>query len=187
MMEIPLLNWAVRASLRRADSALRTTRDLAELGLTAVQLAGQLLGIEEEPVPIVVPSEPRPPRAPGPPSEADLRSSAGNGGEPRRAPAPAVDAEILAAEVMGVDTGHIDTEVELVEEVAEPGAEDGAGATIRIAAPFDGYDALRAADVIARLPGSDAATLGAIEMYESTHRRRRSVLDAVARQARRRA
>jgi hypothetical protein len=139
-MAIPVLSWALRASLRRADSVLRTTRDLADLGITAVELVGQALGVEADPGPIVAPME------------------------PRWAPAP-VDAEV---------------------GIAEPGYGNGAGDPIRIAPPFDGYDAPRAADVIARLPGSDAVTLGAIELYESTHRRRRTVLDAVTRQARRR-
>ena len=87
--------------------------------------------------------------------------------EPRRAPTPAppVDAEVA---------------------IDEPGGANGAGASIRIGAPFDGYDGLRATEVIARLPGCDAVTLGAIELDESTHRRRRTVLDGVARQTRRR-
>ena len=49
-----------------------------------------------------------------------------------------------------------------------------------------GYEKLRAADVVARLRGADAAELGAIELYESTHRKRRTVLEGVVREIKRR-
>jgi hypothetical protein len=81
---------------------------------------------------------------------------------------------------------HLPDDRELVEEVADPGAEEGAGASLRVAPPFPGYDELRAADVIARLPGVDAAELGATELYERTHRARRTLLEAIAREIRRR-
>jgi hypothetical protein len=98
---------------------------------------------------------------------------------------------LSAVQDTAVDIGlepeeHSPDERELVEEFADAGAEDGAGATFRIAAPFDGYDELRAPDVIARLPGVDAAELGETELYERTHRARRTVLDALARELRRR-
>jgi hypothetical protein len=48
---------------------------------------------------------------------------------------------------------------ELVEAVAEPGAEDGAGAQVRVAEPWDGYGGLRAADVIECLGEASAEEL----------------------------
>jgi hypothetical protein len=81
---------------------------------------------------------------------------------------------------------HIDTEAELVEEVAEPGAEDGAGAQVHVAEPWDGYRGLRAADVIDRLAEASPEELAAIELYELTSRKRKTVIAAAQRELTRR-
>jgi hypothetical protein len=72
-----------------------------------------------------------------------------------------------------------------VREVAEPGAEEGAGAEVRVAEPWDGYRAMRADDVIDRIRGASAAELAAVELYELSARRRQSVITAVQRELRR--
>jgi type IV secretory pathway VirB10-like protein len=77
---------------------------------------------------------------------------------------------------------HVSEEPELVREEAEAGAEDGAGASITINPPWEGYDRLGARDVITRLSGADAAELAAVQLYESSNRSRQTVLDAVRRQ-----
>ena len=46
---------------------------------------------------------------------------------------------------------HVDEEAVLVAEVAEEGAEDGAGAELHVEAPWDGYDEMTAADIRDRL------------------------------------
>src|SRR4051812_17837281 len=76
---------------------------------------------------------------------------------------------------------HIDTEPELVGEFAEPGAEDGAGAELHVAEPWEGYKRMRVADVRDRVAVAGPEELAVIQLYEGTHRRRRSVLDAVER------
>lgn len=68
-----------------------------------------------------------------------------------------------------------------MREVAEPGAEDGAGASIHIAEPWPGYSAMTAKDVIARLVASTPAELAAVELYESTNRDRQTVRAAAER------
>jgi hypothetical protein len=183
-----LLTWPLRASLHGVEAALRATRDLADLGLVAVELADRLLGNREPrgdfTAPASRPPQPRRPPRPAPVSDPGRNRFNGVATPPAEpvadAVADAVDLDTLA----GID--HLDEEPELVAEFSEPGAQDGAGASIHFAAPFDGYETLRAADVVARLQGSDAATLGAVELYEGSHRRRRTVLDAVARELRRR-
>ncbi|MBV9193512.1 MAG: hypothetical protein JO168_05160 [Solirubrobacterales bacterium] len=75
-------------------------------------------------------------------------------------------------------------EPELVREEAEPGAEEGAGASVTVAPPWDGYAKMGARQVIARLEEADAAQLAAIQLYESSHRRRQTVLQAVERRLR---
>lgn len=118
--------------------------------------------------------------------------------EPARRPAvaeqptPAVpDPEVQAFTVdydapTPVEPAHVSEDAELVEEVADPGAEDGAGAEVHIAEPWDGYRQLRAADVVNRLGGASTAELAAIELYEQAGRRRRTVIAAAQRELKRR-
>lgn len=91
--------------------------------------------------------------------------------EPEREPEPEAPA-------------HIDTEPELVAEFAEPGAEDGAGAEVHVAEPWDGYKRMRVADIRERVAVAEAAELAIVQLYESSHRKRRSILDAVERRSR---
>ena len=79
---------------------------------------------------------------------------------------------------------HVDEEPVLVAEAAEEGAEDGAGAELHVEPPWDGYERMSAADVRDRLAAASAAEAAAVELYESTHKSRRSVLDAAERMLR---
>jgi hypothetical protein len=78
---------------------------------------------------------------------------------------------------------HIDTEPELVAEFAEPGAEEGAGPEIHVAEPWDGYKQMRVVDIRERVAIAEAAELAIVQLYEGSHRNRRSVLDAVERRS----
>jgi len=85
-----------------------------------------------------------------------------------------------------VDTGfepvHVSEEPELVQESAEPGAEDGAGATVTVLEPWNGYSHMNAREVIARARQANRAELAAVRLYETRHRSRQTVLAAVDRQ-----
>lgn len=110
--------------------------------------------------------------------------------EPPSAPAPPAGRSpileaSLDAEPVVEEPVHVSEEPELVAEVAEPGAEDGAGASVTVDEPWDGFAHLNAKDVIDRLAGTDPAELAAIELYEATHKRRETVMTAVARKLRR--
>lgn len=150
----------LRLGLHTTRSALRVTRDLADLGLATLELVERVI-------------------AEVPPEMAEVEvaevgvDAAPAGMEPE-------EAELATTEEQRPD------DRELVAEVAESGAEDGAGASLRVAPPFPGYDALRGPDVIARLRSADVAELGETELYERTHRGRRTVLDAIARELGRR-
>jgi len=76
----------------------------------------------------------------------------------------------------------VSEEPELVREVAEPGAEEGAGAAVTVAEPWNGYRQMSAKDVIARAKSANRAQLAAVRLYESRHRSRQTVLAAVDRQ-----
>jgi hypothetical protein len=77
---------------------------------------------------------------------------------------------------------HVSEEPELVREVAEPGAEDGAGARVTVMEPWKGYAHMNAREVIARARQAGSAELAAVRLYESRHRSRQTVLAAVDRQ-----
>jgi hypothetical protein len=79
---------------------------------------------------------------------------------------------------------HVSEEPELVEEFAEPGAEDGAGAEIHIEAPWEGYAEMNAKQIVDRLGSATPAELAGVQLYESSHRRRQTVLNAVQRELR---
>ncbi len=79
---------------------------------------------------------------------------------------------------------HVSEEPELVEEFSEPGAEEGAGAEVHVDEPWEGYQRLNAREVIARLESASAAELAAIQLYESGHRGRHTILAAVERELR---
>lgn len=89
------------------------------------------------------------------------------------APTPLVD-----------EPARVSEEPSLVEEFAEPGAEDGAGAEVHIAEPWDGYSKMNAQHVIARIRAATEAELAAVQLYEGANRGRESVLAAVTRELR---
>jgi hypothetical protein len=75
----------------------------------------------------------------------------------------------------------VDEGVTPVAEFAEPGAEDGAGAEIHVDEPWEGYARMRAPEIQRALADAQPAALAAVRLYESAHRGRRSVLEAVDR------
>jgi hypothetical protein len=79
---------------------------------------------------------------------------------------------------------HVDEEPVLVAEAAEEGAEDGAGAELHVQPPWEGYDQMTAGDIRDRLAVATVTEAAAVELYESTRRSRRSVLDAAERAVR---
>lgn len=67
-------------------------------------------------------------------------------------------------------------EPEVVAVSADPGAADGPGPSIHVDEPWPGYAGMKAGEITDRLAVADPATLGAVQLYESAHRARRSVL-----------
>jgi hypothetical protein len=72
----------------------------------------------------------------------------------------------------------VDEGATVVAEYAEPGAEEGAGAEVELAEPWDGYDHLHADELIDRLTAVSSETLAAVALYERSNRNRPSVVDA---------
>jgi hypothetical protein len=79
---------------------------------------------------------------------------------------------------------HVSEEPVLAEERSEPGAENGAGAEVRVQEPWEGYDQANAREVIAKLATADSAQLASVQLYEGGHKRRQTILAAVERELR---
>lgn len=201
-----MITLPVRVGVRCAGLALRGTYAVTEraLGL-AGSVAGSIIrpdspdvdldGSEHQPdatyrdaTPPPAPAAPEPDaREPGenapPTSEPDADAA------PTRVPvdAPPAPATPVPVDSLPVDTplppldgpAHVSRDAEIVETVAELGAEDGAGAEVHVAEPWDGYREMKADDVIDRITGATAAELAAVELYELSGRSRQSVIDAV--------
>ena len=132
---------------------------------------------EPDAVVVVVESEPEVPSEPAPAAEVAPVASATAQEPPMRPREPEPEPPEPEPPV------HIDTEPELVAEFAEPGAEEGAGAELHVDEPWDGYRRMRVADIRDRVAVASAEQLAVTQLYEVTHRRRRSVLDAVERRS----
>jgi hypothetical protein len=72
---------------------------------------------------------------------------------------------------------HVDSEPALAYEA---GPADDVGAEVHVDAPWDGYDGMRAADIVARLRAADEATRAVVRLYEQHGKARSSVLAATA-------
>jgi hypothetical protein len=70
---------------------------------------------------------------------------------------------------------HVDSDPALAYEA---GPADDVGAEVHVDAPWDGYDGMRAADIVARLRSADDATRAVVRLYEQQGKARSSVLAA---------
>ena len=82
--------------------------------------------------------------------------------------------------------GHVEEEAEVVAESADTGAEDGAGAALRVEPPWEGYGKLKAADVVDRLATASDEEIAVAQLYEGMNKKRKKVLAAAERELKRR-
>jgi hypothetical protein len=195
MMPQRLLTLPIRLGFEAARTTLGITTRLVG---TAIDLARSVRGDSEPYSPPASPerSEPRPePAGPGEPSPREARRADSPrpeqrvNGQPAPAappPPPAVDvtppSEQPDTPLTTADEAvkTLDDTDEVVATVAEPGAEDGAGAQLDIEPPWEGYAGMKASEVVARLNQAGAAELAVVELYERAHKNRQTVLGAAA-------
>jgi hypothetical protein len=172
-----------------------------------LRVVERVLGLEPEPEDVVVVVEPEPDvfwaaepepepdvvRPVEPEPEPEVVRPAG--AEPQPEPEPEPEIARVAVVVPEPEPeppappepeppAHLDTASELVGEFAEEGAEEGAGAEVHVDEPWEGYQRMRVADIRDRISVAASEELAVIQLYEITHRRRRTVLDAVERRSR---
>ena len=66
-------------------------------------------------------------------------------------------------------------------ESADRGAEDGAGPEIEVAEPWPDYRRMNADALVERIAGASAAEVAVVQLYETSHRARKTVLFAAER------
>jgi hypothetical protein len=159
------------APLTLARAPLRLTLRVWELGLSSAaevaRIGTELLEPDRAPAPDFATRTP--------PEEPDYGTG---GGAPDVAPV-AADAPPAVPDELIPD--HVDEETVLVAEAAEEGAQEGPGPELHVEPPWDGYDQMTAGDIRDRLAIAGPAEAAAVELYESTRKARRSVLDAAER------
>lgn len=146
-----------RLGIRIAGWGIRTVGDLLPVG-------GGDEPAEARPEPREAPARPAPVRTTGAP-------------EPRTAEPPVPEPP---------PPTHVDEGATVVAEFAESGAEEGAGAEVELAEPWDGYDRLHADELVDRLSAASSETLAAVALYERANRNRASVVEAAEEQLGRR-
>jgi hypothetical protein len=168
--------------LSLAREPVRLTLRVWELGLSGAASAARL-GIDlldpnrSEAAQRYAPP-PSPYDAGGPPGVVDVEPA---DVEPAAPPEPQPEPDSPPAVPDELIPDHVDEEVVLVAEVAEQGAEDGAGPELHVTEPWEGYDRMAAVEVCDRLAAATTELAAAVELYESTRKARRSVLDAAER------
>jgi hypothetical protein len=78
---------------------------------------------------------------------------------------------------------HVSEEPVLVAEAAERGAEDGAGAEVRVDEPWPGYSDMTAAQIRQRLRAASPAEAAAVSLFEAGGKGRTSVLEEAAKRS----
>jgi hypothetical protein len=77
-----------------------------------------------------------------------------------------------------LEEDHVDEGSVLVAEVAEAGAEDGAGPELEVEEPWEGYDRMTAEEIGDRLSKATREAVAAVQLYEAVTKGRDSVLEA---------
>ena len=90
--------------------------------------------------------------------------------QPRSPARPTRGCERTAAGSAVPEPEHVDEGLVVVAEVAEEGAEEGAGAEVHVDEPWDGYRAVTAADIRARLADADATVAAAVKLSRACTR-----------------
>lgn len=177
---LSLAREPARLTLRVWEFGLSTAAEATRLGLELIDPGRETQGFAEY-------RSPSHPGFPGNGADPQASPRTGSSTVERGSPAepevedapPAADAPPAIPDELIPD--HVDEEVVLVAETAEAGATDGAGPELHVDPPWDGYDEMTAADVRDRLAAASPTEAAAVELYESTHKSRRTVIDAAAR------
>lgn len=188
-----MLSLPLRLGVRAATAVVEET---VVLGARAAGLLADLIAPRQRPSPAAAPDVSAPPDVaavrPDVSAPPDVAAAAHVSVPPVVPASPAAAAPAVSpahaplpdeapVPVPPPEPAHVSEEPELVREEADPGAEEGAGAQLRVAEPWAGYHLMNARDVIDRLVSATPEELAAVELYERSHRRRKTVVAAAER------
>jgi hypothetical protein len=114
-------------------------------------------------------------RAPWPDAEADVPTAEPIVVEDVIVPEPPAPEIIEATPAPQPAPAHVDSEPTLAYEA---GPADDVGAEVHVGAPWEGYDQMRAAEIVTRLKGADDATRAVVRLYEQQGKARSSIIAA---------
>jgi hypothetical protein len=86
--------------------------------------------------------------------------------------------EMTKGEVGRIREQEREDEANADERAAASAGSAAPGPTLRVDAPWEGYDKMRAPDIVTRLSAADDTVKAIVRLYEGTHKNRRSILDA---------
>lgn len=156
--------------------------DLLKLPLRAIDLAtrptrfvvGKLLGLrhsdDDQVAPVAEPPAAAPPKPEPPQSVKPAAKPA-----PKAKPSPKAVRRATRHEPTKGEAGRIRQQQHMTEQEA---GGPGPGATIEVAEPWDGYEAMTEEQVLDRLTGADPTVRAVVRLYENTHGGRRQILIA---------
>jgi hypothetical protein len=119
------------------------------------------------------------PDAPAPAEPAVAEPPAPAPAEPAVAEPPAPPPPMPMAE-----PDHLEERPVVAAEVAEAGAEEGAGAQVHVDQPWEGYGGMTAAQIRDRLANADPEVAAVVKLYEAANKGRRSVIETADRRMR---
>jgi hypothetical protein len=161
-----------------ARLGIRVGREAVSLTVRGIAAAGALVKGGGRPAEPERPREARREPAPaGPTVEPAPRPAT---------PPPVAPGEQPTDDDTGPEPRHVDEQATVVAEFAEAGAEEGAGAQVGLAEPWDGYDGMHVDELLPRLSDATSETLAAVVLYERSRRGRASVVEEAELQLRRR-
>ena len=123
-------------------------------------------------------------RGPEPDLVQPVEPGAAEPAEPQAPPAAVAEPPPPRPSAPAAEPDHLEERPVVAAEVAEAGAEDGAGAQVHVDPPWEGYGGMTAVDVRARLADADPEVAAVVKLYEAAHKGRRSVLEAADRRTR---
>jgi len=176
----------VHTLARAATAPIRLGLSAGELGLSVARsVVGEARrAVTGAPARSAGWTRPRPPRVWSPGPQVREHSAVQRAPEAVDPPPVATPANVVGPAVPAIPprgAKQVDDEPIPIAESAELGAEDGAGAEVHVDPPWDGYDAMTAADIRDRLIGADAGLAAAVALYEAAGRGRVSVVRAAER------
>ena len=123
-------------------------------------------------------------RGPEPDLVQPVETQAVDPGGPQASPAAVAEPPAPRPSAPAAEPDHLEERPVVAAEVAEAGAEEGAGAQVHVDQPWEGYGGMTAVEIRNRLADADPEVAAVVKLYEAAHKGRSSVIEAADRRMR---